>query len=206
MMIRRMLLVAALVAAGMAFGAPRATAGEGAKVGVIRIQQVFKDYVYAREMEKKIKESFAHDEKQIQDLQRQIQQLKEELQANPEPSGALARERILQIQIFEVRLEEKVRRYRKFSRARMAEFWRTVYKDFQQAVNILASQQRYDIIITAPDIDLSEEVGRSDAPEAIQNEILLRYMQYISPRVDLTDQVIQMMNQLAARKATGGGN
>lgn len=178
------------------------------KVGIIRIQQVFQNYTFAIEQEKAIKEGFQQQQDEINALGEQIKKEKDALVADTttDRNSAVWQEKILKIQILEVRLKDKLERFQKMSRHARAEYYRSIYADFRRAVDTIAKRDQFDIIITAPDTELSKEVLENDSPMAIQNEILMRQMQFISPRVDITQAVTDQMNAFhAARSGKGAG-
>ena len=82
----------------------------------------------------------------------------------------------------------------------MANYWRGVYADFQKAIKHLVKIRNYDIVITAPDVELSDKLEKSNSPEAIISEILRRQVQYIAPENDMTDEVIKIMNAINSKR------
>ncbi len=180
------------------FLTPAATDAGELQVGVVRIQQVFKRYEYAIKQEKAITESFKPEREQIKrmeaDIRERVNKIRgSDMQMLP-PDSPILQEKQLEIRILEVRLNNKLKQLQKLQRHRMAEFWRSVYTEFRKAVDAIATRHGYDLIITAPDADLSAESRDSSAPESIQNEILLRNIQYIGKRIDLTDAIVEYMN------------
>lgn len=203
---KRMVLCIALLFA--ATPCRDAFAGEQApRIGVVRIQEVFKRYQYAVDMEKKIKEAFQTDEDEISALKKKIDEAKDRVRHDPllEPNSLKARLLMLEIQKDQIVLEDKLNRFKQNTRKHMAEFYRNIYTDFRRNVDAFAKQYAYDLIITAPDRELSEESKDSDSPMALQNEILLRSVQYISPRADITEALLKTMNNEYARRQNAGG-
>lgn len=185
--------------------APCAQAAEGTRVGVVRIQEVFRKSEYAKQMEDKIRANFRQEEKEIDDLQKVLSDGQAKLQSNQllDRDSFAYKEQVLNLQILELKLRDRMEKYAKNSRIQMAEFWRSVYADFQKAVGSIASTNQFDLIITAPDTQLSESGGASNAPEAVMSEVLQRRVQFVAPRIDITNQVIQVMND-TYRKRSGG--
>lgn len=165
-------------------------------IGVVRIQQVFKDYAYAREQENKIKEEFKGQEEEIKTLKGKIEKKQQALAGNAlMRRGSLAwKLEMLEIQRMRLLIEDKMNAFKKATRERMAGYYVNVYAHFRKAVDDYAKHYKYDIVITAPDRDLSKETEESGAPEAVQNEILLRRVQYISVSVDITKPIVELMN------------
>jgi Skp family chaperone for outer membrane proteins len=190
--------------------APAASAGEGARIGVVRIQEVFTNYKYATDMEGKIKDAFKSDEEEIKELRAKIQMSQEEIVNDPLVERGSLKWKLAMIEIERNKaiLEDKLEQFKKSTRRAMANFYRTIYHDFRQAVQRYGDQYKFDLIVTAPDKELSSESEGGDSPMAIQNEILLRSVQYISKRSDITPQIVQYMNALYEQRSGegGGGN
>jgi len=192
-----MLSVLAVLALAVLVGAEAApVAPAPSRLGVVRIQQIFKDFQYARDQETAIKEEFKKAEAEIENLKKQIKEKTDALRTDPltGPGSKRFKLGMLKIKELEVELEDKTEEFAKMRRRRMAEFYRSVYEKFQKAVQDYAAKQGLDVVITAPDTALSEESSESDSPIAIQNEILLRHVQYIGQACDITKQVIDLMN------------
>jgi Skp family chaperone for outer membrane proteins len=172
-----------------------ASAGE---IAVVRIQEVLKNSDYAKQMETKIRSDFKTDEQEIEDLQKVIRNNTEKMQSDPmlSPDSYTYKDTVLQIERVRLKLNDKMQNFNKNTRLQMATFWRNVYADFRAAVDRVAASGKYDLIITAPDIELSPETANSESPEAMMMEILRRNVQYINPRVDVTQQVIDTMNAI----------
>lgn len=165
-------------------------------IGVVRIQEVFDEYKYAAEMENSIKDDAAQAQQEIKALKEQMKEKMEELRSNPmiKPGGTQFKLGMLEIERMKVVLDDKQAKYRKDFAARRAEFFRTIYAHFRKAVTEYAKYHKYDLIITAPNPDLSPESEDADSPAAIQNEILLRRVQFIGATTDVTAPILQFMN------------
>lgn len=171
-------------------------------VAVVRIQEVFRKSEYAKQMEAQLKAGFATEEKQLEDLQKLLKSEQDKLQSNAllDPNSYQYKEMVMRYQLLELKFQDKRQNYQKMSRAKMANFWRSVYADFRQAIERIGSTGRYLVIETAPDMELSEDSVRSNAPEMVMTEILQRRIQYVAPSVDITEQVIQVMNEINQRR------
>lgn len=164
------------------------------KIGVVRIQTLFKGYKYALEQQELIKTEFQAIQKELEGLRKQMEEKDKALQGNP-----LIRRKstkwyleMLEIQRLKIKYDDKVAKSKKAARKREAEFWRGVYMYFRRAVKEYGDHYGYDLIVTSPDPELSDDTA--DSPVAVQNEILLRRVQYIGKTVDLTDSILKHMN------------
>lgn len=202
-MFGRLVLLAAVVAGGFV-GVQAVAADAQVSVAVVRIQEVFRRSEYAKQMEKQIKDSLVQEEKELEDLQKMLKTEQERLSSNAllDPSSLQYKEMVMKFQLLELKFQDKRQSYQKTSRTSMANFWRGVYAEFQTAIKQVASTGKYMIIETTPDIALSDDSARSNAPELVMTEILQRRVQYMDPSVDITELVIQVMNQNNARRGT----
>ena len=80
----------------------------------------------------------------------------------------------------------------------------TTQAEFQKALQEYATRRGYDAVITAPDTDLSKESEDSDSPVAVQNEILLRHVQFIGPACDISRDIVDLMNAYYQRSKARG--
>ena len=81
----------------------------------------------------------------------------------------------------------------------MVVFYKAIYGDFQKAVADYSKQAKIDLVIRAADQDLKNK----DA-FGIQNEIGLKILHYYRPALDITAQVIQVMNRSYQKSRKGG--
>jgi hypothetical protein len=58
----------------------------------------------------------------------------------------------------------------------------------------MGDHYKYDIIMAAPDPALSEEAVKAQDPMAIQQEILMRRIQYASEQANLTPSITELLN------------
>ena len=63
---------------------------------------------------------------------------------------------------------------------------------------------RYGRSSAAPDTVLSKESEDTDSPVAVQNEILLRHVQFIGPACDITRDIVDLMNAYYTRSKARG--
>jgi Skp family chaperone for outer membrane proteins len=176
-------------------------------LGVVKIQEVFKDYQYAKDQEAKIKASLKPQEDELVALQGKMKTRIEALKNNPmmRPNSKPWEIEMLEIKKMEVEFKDMQQTFNRMRRKHMAEYYRTVYAHFQAAIKKYAEYYKYDLIITAPDTELTPETDNDeDSPVALQNEILMRRVQYISKYVDITGPIIELMNTEYQKNATAG--
>lgn len=194
-------LCAIAVCVGVALSGT-ASAGEAAqapkteRIGIVYIQQVFKNYAYARDTEARIRSSFQPEQTRIEGEISRIQELERALQNNPlkAPGTAQWRKSMMEIEAAKVEVQAMQEDFGKRVRDEEAAFWMNMYNAFQRACKILAEYYNYDIIIAAPDPALSEEAIKAMDPMAIQQEILMRRIQYVHDRANLTVSITELLN------------
>ncbi len=202
-LIFKLFLAALVISTYAGYNQAKAEEPAPSSVVIVRIEEVFRNSDYAKQMETQIRASFRQEEKEIEDLQKLIRTQQEKLQSDAflAPDTYQYKKKVLELQILQLQLQDKAERFQKLTRTKMANFWRGVYADFQKAVKHLVKIRNYDIVITAPDIELSDRLEKSNSPEAVISEILRRQVQYVSPENDMTDEIIKIMNALNAKRA-----
>ena len=197
-----LLAVAAIAGMGAVFATPAAAgeapqAPETRRIGVVLIQQVFKSYNYAKDTEERIKAAFQPEQQHIEEMIREIQELERSLQNNPlkPPGSQLWRKEMMTIETKKVDIQAMQEDFGRRVRNEEAAFWMNMYNAFQRACKVIGDYYQYDIIIAAPDPILSEEAIKAQDPMAIQQEILMRRIQYINDRANLTKTIIDLLNQ-----------
>lgn len=179
----------------------------GLRIGVIRIQDVFERSRFSQEQREHITRSFRTLEDEIRVLEDQLQQEREALSRMGmlDPDQEEYRLLMLRVEVANVRLQGALRRFEQHRRRTMTQYWKSLYDDFRAAVDAIAQQRQYDLILTAPSRELGDDLVKEGSPEAVMNKILLSNVQYISQRMDITDVVIQTMDNIYARRR-GGSN
>ncbi len=173
-----------------------AQAPETKRIGIVFIQQVFQNYQYAKDTENRIREAFQPEQTRIEDEVKRIQEMERALQNNPlkPPGGAPWRKSMMEIEAAKVEVQAMQEDFGKKVREEEAAFWMNMYNAFQRACKILAEYYDYDIIIAAPDPALSEEAIKAMDPMAIQQEILMRRVQFAHDRANLTKSITDLLN------------
>ncbi|MCC8167496.1 MAG: OmpH family outer membrane protein [Planctomycetes bacterium] len=184
-------VVASAVQAGEAPQAP-----ETKRIGIVYIQQVFQNYQYAKDTEGRIRDAFQPEQTRIEGEIARIQEMERALQNNPlmAPGSAQWRKKMMEIEGAKVEVQAMQEDFGKRVRDEEAAFWMNMYNAFQRSCKVLAEYYNYDIIIASPDPSLSEEAVKAMDPMAIQQEILMRRIQYVHDRANLTVSITELMN------------
>lgn len=187
----------AVVTIGAALaGEAQQQAPETKRIGVVFMQQVFKNYQYAKDTEERLKSSFMPESQKLEAEAQRIQEMERSLQNNPlKPAGTPAwRKSMMEIESAKVEFQGSQEEFARKIREEEAAFWQNMYAAFQRACRLLAEYYQYDIIIAAPDPNLSEEVLKAMDPVAVQQEILMRRIQYVNDRANLTKSITDLLN------------
>jgi hypothetical protein len=152
-------------------------------------------------MEERIKTAFAPEQERIETEMRRVEDMERSLQTDPlKPPGSTQwRKRMMELEAAKVEIQSMQEDFGKRVRTEEANFWINVYNAFQRSCQILADYYQYDIIIAAPDATLSEDAVKAQDPMAIQQEILMRRIQYVHDRANLTQAITELLNQRYTR-------
>ena len=190
-------LALAALSVGSVFAGEAPQAPETRRIGIVFIQQVFKNYQYAKDTEDRIKAAFQPEQQRIEDEIKRIQDMERALQNDPlKPAGSQQwRKRMMEIENLKVDVQAMQEDFGKRVRNEEAAFWMHMYNAFQRSCLIIADYYKYDVIVAAPDPTLSEEAVKAMDPMAIQQEILMRRIQYVNDRANLTKAITDLLNQ-----------
>ena len=188
--------VLTVISLGSALAGEAQQAPETKRIGVVFMQQVFQNYQYAKDTEERLKSSFMPESDKLEAEVRRIQEMERALQNNPlKPANTPAwRRSMMEIETAKVEAQGMQEEFARKIREEEAAFWNNMYTAFQRACRILAEYYQYDIIIAAPDPTLSEEVVKALDPMAMQQEILMRRIQYVHDRANLTKSITDLLN------------
>ncbi len=195
-LIGKMLVAVLFVAALSAAVAGEQQAPEVKRVGIVYIQQVFKSYKYATDTEERLKATFQPEQARIEGEIARVQEMERGLQNNPlmAPGSAQWRKKMMEIEAAKLEIQSMQEEFGKRVREEEAAFWVNMYNAFQRACKILGDYYKYDIIMAAPDPALSEDAIKAQDPVAIQQEILMRRIQYASEQANLTPSITELLN------------
>ncbi len=129
-----------LVVAVVSSGWLTAAAGEAAqapkteRIGIVYIQQVFKNYNFARDTEEQIKQKYQPDQTRIEGEIVRVQEMERALQNNPlKPPGTAAwRKSMMEIEAAKVEVQAMQEEFGKKVREEEAAFWLNMYNAFQR--------------------------------------------------------------------------
>ncbi|MFW6060589.1 MAG: OmpH family outer membrane protein [Phycisphaeraceae bacterium] len=183
-------LAALLLVAGIA-GAGAALQAEPSAVAVVDVQQVFSSLKERTQLEADIQGRAEQLQQQAEDKENQIQQLQQELQVlNP---GSEAHEHkqdeygeaVMHFQVW-TRFEQ-----RKLQVEHALQLER-LYRRTREAVAKIADERGYDIVLYK---EQPLELDRQNLElDQVRSQIAIRKVLYASDDADITDRVVQRMN------------
>ena len=197
------MLLAASVASAADAPAPAETAG--LRVAVVRLHEVYQNYEYTMEMEKIIEADLEPDRQEVEKVKGEILELKEALRTtrDMDPGDFAWFVKMQEIKRKEYYLEVRRKEISQRINERMATLYRAFWSRFQQAVELYAIKNKYDLVLRASEPEL-----RNEEFVNIQREIALKSVPFYSKSLDRTEQIVQLMNALyrESKKNQNGGN
>ena len=195
------MLTAALV---LAVGSGIATAQEkdkqGFKLGVVNLRICFDKDKYERVKEidadlQKLADEYA---KKIQDIEKKMVQLKEQIEGLPAESKLRA-DKILQMR----RLEADLKFEKEYGKAQYLDFYSDrkieIYNEIRRVVALIAQEQKFDLILRVESPTLSDQQDPENVTQRINNRVVL----YSHESVDITNLVLERLNaEYKKQKAT----
>ncbi|MDR3210802.1 MAG: OmpH family outer membrane protein [Planctomycetota bacterium] len=171
-------------------------APETKRIGVVFIQQVFLNYQYIKDTGDEIRNTFQPETQKIDAEIQRIGEQERALQNNPlKPQDSPAwRKSMMEIQSARVDVQSMQEDFARRLREQEASLWQNAYNAFQRACKLLAEYYKYDIIIASPDPAISEEAMKAMDPMAVQQEILMRRIQFVDDKANLTKSITDLMN------------
>ncbi|HUR39496.1 MAG TPA: OmpH family outer membrane protein [Planctomycetota bacterium] len=199
------ILTAALfLAAGPAFA--EAPAGEqeksSFKLGVVNLRICFDKDKYERVKEVDVElQKLADDySKRIQEIEKKMVQLKEQIEGLPAESKLRA-DKILQMR----RLETDLKFEKEYGKAQYLDFYSDkkieIYNEIRRIVTLIAQEQKFDLILRVESPGLSDQQDPENVTQRINNRVVL----YSHDSVDITTSVLERLNaEYKKQKAAGG--
>lgn len=176
-------------ASGAAGGAANTQSAANPGVGVVNIAQVFESFEMTRDLEQRFDQARRGISDQADNRRQAIDQQVASLEAFDPASRDFAQRRT---EVRRLRVEYQV--WLEMEEQRLKEehmLWlRLIYDNVTDAVGLVAKRRGIDLVVTNDELS-------PDAPDslALRREILLKKVLYFSPRVDLTAEVLRMVNE-----------
>jgi Skp family chaperone for outer membrane proteins len=194
-MLKKSSVVAALVilasGAGIAFAGEQDKDKPGFKLGVVNLRTCFDKDKFERVKEidaelQKLADDYA---KKIQEIEKKMVQLKEQVDGLPAESKLRA-DKILQLR----RLETDLKFEKEYGKAQYLDFYSDkkieIYNEIRRVVGLIAQEQKYDLILRVEAPTLNDQQDPENVTQRINNRVVL----YSHESVDITNLVVDRLN------------
>ena len=165
----RLRLVGAMIAVSSVGWLPAAAMAQQAKIGFVSTERIMKDANPAKAAQAKIEQDFARRDKELQDLSSRLRTASERLDKEAAVTAESDRAR-RQREIAEMDrdFQRRQREFREDLNQRRNEELSAVLEKANRAIKEIAEREKFDLILQ----------------EAV----------FVSPRMDITDQVVKLLN------------
>ncbi|HLY72923.1 MAG TPA: OmpH family outer membrane protein [Planctomycetota bacterium] len=173
----------------------------GFKLGVVNLRICFDKDKYERVKEidadlQKLADEYA---KKIQEIEKKMVQLKEQIEGLPAESKLRA-DKILQMR----RLEADLKFEKEYGKAQYLDFYSDrkieIYNEIRRVVGLIAQEQKFDLILRVESPTLSDQQDPENVTQRINNRVVL----YNHESVDITTLVVERLNaEYKKQKAAG---
>ena len=171
------------------------------KLGVVNLRTCFDKDKYERVKEIDVELQKLADEyaKKIQEIEKKMVQLKEQVEGLP-PESKLRADKILQLR----RLETDLKFEKEYGKAQYLDFYSDkkieIYNEIRRVVGLIAQEQKYDLILRIEAPTLNDQQDPENVTQRINNRVVL----YSHDNVDITNLVLERLNaEYKKAKATG---
>lgn len=172
------------------------------KLGVVNLRTCFDKDKFERVKEidadlQKLADEYA---KRIQEIEKKMVQLKEQVEGLP-PESKLRADKILQLR----RLETDLKFEKEYGKAQYLDFYSDkkieIYNEIRRVVDLIAKEQKFDLILRMEAPSLNDQQDPENVTQRINNRVVL----YHHESVDITNLVVERLNaEYKKQKAAGG--
>ena len=160
-----------------------------AKVAVVDVSKVFTEYQRSKDFNDELKKRQDEIEGELKQIRDRIEAIKGELE-NFDPNSKDYSQREEQMVSLTINFEATKRVRVERTGKEMLDVTEHIYSEILKAVETIAAETGYDLVIYRDATDI-----KSDKLADMREKILQRKVLYAKPQIDLTDQVLQHMNQ-----------
>ena len=171
------------------------------KLGVVNLRTCFDKDKYERVKEidaelQKLADDYA---KKIQEIEKKMVQLKEQIDGLP-PESKLRADKMLQFR----RLETDLKFEKEYGKAQYLDFYSDkkieIYNEIRRVVGLIAQEQKYDLILRIEAPTLNDQQDPENVTQRINNRVVL----FSHDSVDITTLVVERLNvEYKKQKAAG---
>jgi len=171
------------------------------KLGVVNLRTCFDKEKFERvkEIDAELQKLADDYSKRIQEIEKKMVQLKEQVDGLP-PESKLRADKILQLR----RLETDLKFEKEYGKAQYLDFYSDkkieIYNEIRRVVGLIAQEQKYDLILRVEAPTLNDQQDPENVTQRINNRVVL----YHHDSVDITTMVVERLNsEYKKAKATG---
>lgn len=170
-------------------------------MAVISLPDVSERYIKTSALEAKFEVRRQELNKKRDDMNDKIDKLKKSLQEELKPGTEAYDQRQKDLALQQAELQWFLDTQSKKVDAGLAEALRSIYEDIQHMVAQVAKERHLDIVLAS---DALPPQPPSNANQ-VRQQILLQKVIYWSPKVDITDTVVERLNTAYKASPDGGG-
>ena len=173
------------------------------KLGVVNLRTCFdKDkFERVKEIDAELQKLADEYAKKIQEIEKKMVQLKEQVEGLP-PESKLRAEKILQLR----RLETDLKFEKEYGKAQYLDFYSDkkieIYNEIRRVVGLIAQEQKYDLILRIEAPTLNDQQDPENVTQRINNRVVL----YSHDSVDITTLVVERLNAEHKKQKAAGGD
>jgi Skp family chaperone for outer membrane proteins len=159
------------------------------KIGVVNMIEVFGKYKKTKEYETLLEKEKKKEELKIQDIEKEIKTLMDEIDALDKYSE-LRREKNERLAILSAQREYRAKNWNNWIRKKVNEHTVTIYNEIKELIGKYAKEHGYIFILKSEPTPL--EV---DPEESAADKINIRAVLYYDKTADLTEEIIKILNE-----------
>ena len=172
------------------------------QVGLIDMAYVFKNYQKFTAMTESLQKEIEQSDSQAKAMIEQLKQIQDQLTSGNLQAGSADYVK-LENQMLDV--QTKVQTFRQVAQRdflrKEADLYKTIYLETEDAVNRYAQYYHYTLVLRFN----RQKVDEAENPQEIING-MNRQVIYFRPQDDLTDPILDFLNDQWRQKQTAGGN
>ena len=160
------------------------------KIAVVNIFEIFRNYKKVQDFESLIEKDRQKEELKIQEIEKEIKTLMEEIDVL-DSASPLRRDKNERLAMLSAQREQRAKSWNQFVRNKRNKFFIEVYDDIRKEINNYAKQKGLTLVLKSD----PAEIGAEDLDENIDQQILVRSVLYHETTMDITPEVIAVLNK-----------
>ena len=159
------------------------------KIGVVNIARVFKQYKKTREFEALLENETKKEQLKLKDIEEKVKTLREELDSDVmSPDSPLRRTKTEELMVLQSRWEYLAKNWSKWMQMKVNKHTVQIYNEIREVIEQYGKDNDFTFILK---VDPTLDKNRDNSTEEINFRVLL----YYAPSVDITGEIIKVLNQ-----------